>query len=186
MTMATTVADLMEPEVTTVPPEMSVRELTRILADQGISGAPVVTPQGSLLGVVSSTDIVRVAAEESELRVASARWVPMPAWEEPEQFDPTEGDDLDVMGSYFLPEEGPALSPAWGEEIGDGAFDELTVGDIMTPVTFSIGPDATVRELASFLLRGRIHRAVVTDDGQLVGIVTAMDVLRAVSEEKPL
>lgn len=36
-------------------------------------------------------------------------------------------------------------------------------------------------EPARFLLRGRIHRALVIDDGTLVGIVSAFDVLNAVA-----
>jgi CBS domain-containing protein len=54
----------------------------------------------------------------------------------------------------------------------------------MTPVSFSVAPDSTVPELCEFLVRGRIHRAVVVEEGRLVGIVTSADVLRAVAEER--
>lgn len=37
--------------------------------------------------------------------------------------------------------------------------------------------------MASLLLRGRIHRALVMEAGKLVGIVTSVDVLRAVAED---
>jgi CBS domain-containing protein len=33
-------------------------------------------------------------------------------------------------------------------------------------------------------VRGRIHRAVVVEQGRLVGIVTSADVLRAVAQER--
>jgi CBS domain-containing protein len=41
-----------------------------------------------------------------------------------------------------------------------------------------------VKELADFLIRGRIHRAVVVEGERLVGIVTTMDVLRALAEDR--
>ena len=184
-TLARPVGELMETRVTTVQPGLTVRELTRILADNGISGAPVVTNDGRLLGVVSSSDIVRVAAEESEVRPSSTHWVSVPRASGLQPVDEENPDlpDDTAYGDFFLPEAGPVLAPEWGEEIGDDAFDEFTVADIMTNVPFTVEPTTTLRELASFLVRGRIHRAVVTEEGRLVGIVTTMDVLRALSGE---
>jgi CBS domain-containing protein len=47
---------------------------------------------------------------------------------------------------------------------------------------FSVPSTASLPELARFLLRGRIHRALVVDAGELVGIVSAFDVLGAVAQ----
>jgi CBS domain-containing protein len=63
-------------------------------------------------------------------------------------------------------------------------MDELSVSDIMTPVTFTLPVTASARDLADFLVRGRIHRAVVVEDGRLQGIVTTMDILRALAHER--
>ena len=52
----------------------------------------------------------------------------------------------------------------------------------MTPVPFSVEPEMPLSELCELLVRGRIHRAVVVEKGQLLGIVTSVDVLRAVAE----
>lgn len=52
----------------------------------------------------------------------------------------------------------------------------------MTPANFYIGPDGTLGELAGFLLTGRIHRALVMEGDRLIGIVTTVDVLRAVAD----
>lgn len=176
-----TVGDIMQTEVTTVSPGTSVRELTRVLADQGISGVPVVSRGGRVVGVVSSTDVVRFTAEAEDLEV------PVPVWPRRDaSWGRTPTDDEEApegYPDYFLPEEVPDTFTGWGEELGNAAFDEFTVSDIMTPVPFSVAANASVKELAEFLLRGRIHRAVVTEDDHLVGIVTTMDVLRALSED---
>ncbi|HZD05321.1 MAG TPA: CBS domain-containing protein [Longimicrobiales bacterium] len=178
-----TVRDIMETEVTTVSPETPVRELTRLLSDQGISGAPVVTASGAVVGVVSSTDVVRLAAEESDLPTSGGRWGSAGAddWEHELGLEEA-GDVRDTSAGFFLPEDSPSFAPGWSEELGEATFDECTVADIMTPVSFAMPPTASVKDLADFLLRGRIHRAVVIEEDHLVGIVTTMDVLRAVAE----
>jgi predicted transcriptional regulator len=59
----------------------------------------------------------------------------------------------------------------------------LNVRDVMTPATFTVRPDATLRELARFLVRGGVHRALVLEDERLIGVVTAFDVVRAIAGE---
>lgn len=172
-----TVADIMQTDVTTVRPGTTVRDLTRILADQGITGVPVVDAGGEVLGVVSTSDVTRLAAEEPHVSPSRLTWDRRAL---PTAYDEENPYDEDIpLGDFFLPEE--AAVPAWGTEPGDGPFDELTVEDIMTPVPFTVEPTVPVSELADFLLRGRIHRAVVTEGRSLVGIVTTMDILRAVT-----
>lgn len=177
-----TVRDIMQHAVLTVEPGTTVRDLTRLLSEQGISGVPVLGPAGAVVGVVSSTDVVRLAAQEAEIRLSGSHWLP-PAprgpWKEDAGEDAEEEEG--TLTGYFLPEDTPLLESWWEERLGDEALGEFTVEDIMTPVSFSIGPEATVKELADFLVRGRIHRAVVSEGGHLLGIVTTMDVLRAVA-----
>ncbi|MDT8341378.1 MAG: CBS domain-containing protein [Longimicrobiales bacterium] len=172
------VRDIMRTNVVTVPPEYTVRELTRLLSDEGITGVPVVTDAGEVLGVVSSTDVVRLAAEAAEVPVTGTRWVPVGVAET--SGDP-EDEAPDPYSDYFLPEDAPVVRPEWGAAGGDGPMDSLTVSDIMTPVTFSVEPGSTLRDLADFLVRGRIHRALVLEDGRLEGIVTTMDVLQVLA-----
>lgn len=172
-----TVKDIMRSDVVTVPPDLTVRELTRLLSDQGISGVPVVTESGEVLGVVSSTDVVHLAAEAAEVSVTGTRWVPVSA---PER--DLEDEAVDPYSDYFLPEDAPVVRPEWAASGNDGPMDSLTVSDIMTPVSFSVRPETSLRDLADFLVRGRIHRALVLDDGRLEGIVTTMDVLQMVAD----
>lgn len=173
-----TVREIMRSEVVTVAPEASVRELTRILSEEGITGVPVVTPSGEVLGVVSATDIVRLEAESAEVPVAGTRWIPLAG---PDADEASEDEEVDPYSDYFLPEDAPVVRAEWGEVSPEGPLDTLTVKDIMTPVTFAVEPDTSLQDLADFLVRGRIHRALVLDDGRLEGIVTTMDVLKVVA-----
>lgn len=176
------VRDLMQTDVVTIGPEATVRELTRLLSDAGISGVPVVGLGGAVLGVVSSSDVVRLAAEERDtgLLRRDGRWGPRIASGE---VDP-EDDDADPLSDYFLPEDSPLVAANWGDPGQGGPLDDLTVSDIMTPVTFTLPLTTSAKELADFLVRGRIHRAVVVEDGRLQGIVTSMDILRALANDR--
>jgi CBS domain-containing protein len=58
---------------------------------------------------------------------------------------------------------------------GEGA----TVAELMTPAVFSVAPDAPARRVIEEMLALHVHRMFVVDDGGfLVGVVSAMDVLR--------
>lgn len=51
--------DLMTPQVVTVRPDLPVITLARLLADRGISSAPVTDAEGRLLGIVTEADLLR-------------------------------------------------------------------------------------------------------------------------------
>lgn len=166
-----TVADIMIRDVIHVRPETTIRELAEILADSQISGAPVLDSANALVGVVSATDIVRVASEGI---VENGE-----GWEG--------GADEDALPDYvpsFFRDAG-SYAGAWtplGATEHPGSFDELTVKDIMTSVPFTVPGDTSIALLANFLSERRIHRAIVTGPDGLAGIVTTFDVLRACAD----
>jgi len=53
------ISELMNPDVVSARPGMTVAEVSNLLATRGISGAPVVDDSGRILGVVSQSDLVR-------------------------------------------------------------------------------------------------------------------------------
>jgi CBS domain-containing protein len=70
----------------------------------------------------------------------------------------------------------------WGhviEKIGDGVGHQ-PVTDLMSENVVSTSPKSRISEAASTLLRERIHRLPVTDEnGRLLGIISATDILAA-------
>ena len=178
-----TVRDIMRTDVVTVSPDTTARHLAKLLADEEITGVPVMDTGDALVGVVSSTDLVRLAADESgiDLRAVAFERSVDPVLDP--DMDDEDAREADPYG-FFLPEDSPFTGQRVLEQWPESEFDSVLVRDIMTPVSFTVEPDTTVPELCEFLVRGRIHRAVVVDDGRLVGIVTSVDVLRAVAEER--
>lgn len=178
------VKDIMQTDVVTVTTDTTARYLARLLADEEISGVPVLDGHGNLAGVVSATDLVRLAADEASVRV---RPIGMTLGVDPIMTPDSDDDRLDAEEDpygFFLPEDSPYARQRLLEEWPESDFDAVLVRDIMTPVSFSVEPDASIPELCEYLVRGRIHRAVVVVGKELRGIVTSADVLRAVAERK--
>ncbi len=60
--------DLMTTEVAKVPPETPVAAIARLFAGRGVSAVAVTDPAGTLLGIVTESDLVRRLADEDEQR----------------------------------------------------------------------------------------------------------------------
>ena len=143
-----TASDLMNPEVLTVQTDMTVRELASFLIDNEISGAPVADTEGRLVGVVSLADIAAAATGEDRSGEEGSGYFGR-AWD----------DSLDE------------------EDVEDLPLDGMRVADIMTPQVYSVKEDATVSEIASLMLKGHLHRLLVTREDRAVGIITTSDLL---------
>ena len=57
--------DIMRRKIVTVGSRLTLQELSKVLEENGISGAPVVDASGAVVGVVSQTDLVRSHQESS-------------------------------------------------------------------------------------------------------------------------
>ena len=154
MKTARSVKDVMNPDVMTVADEMTTGELARYLTEREISGAPVVDSQGHLIGVVSMTDIGRYMAEPSELDSSGGS----------EFYRNLEEETLEDFGQRFVEQSA------------------ATVRDVMTPVIHQVPATATVADAARVMIREHIHRLVVTQGKEPVGIITSMDLLRVIAE----
>jgi CBS domain-containing protein len=62
------VQEIMTREVVTVGPEAELRDVARLLVDNGITGLPVCGPRRELLGIVSEADIIAKEAGPREAR----------------------------------------------------------------------------------------------------------------------
>lgn len=152
-----TATDLMTPKVLSVQADWPIRWLADFLLQHGISGAPVLNDEGTLVGVVSHTDLVR----HEDLAGRDRPHASTPA-------------------SYYN-----LLDQYAEEDLSVFRFEEThdtCVRDIMTPSIFQVAPDTPVQDIAETMIRGKIHRLFVTDGRRIVGIITAMDLLKVVRD----
>ena len=62
-----------------------------------------------------------------------------------------------------------------------GAWSPKTVGQIMTRPAVTVSPDETLQRVCEMMYNRRIHRVVVSEGTQIKGILTTMDILRAIA-----
>jgi len=152
--MAKTVADVMSRDPIVVGPQTPIKEAIKILAEQRISGLPVVDESGKLVGVISETDLL---------------------WQETGVEPPIYIMFLDSV--IYL--ENPArhdqeLHKALGQ----------TVGEVMSSDAVTVKPDQPLRKAAKLMQEKSIRRLAVTDDAdKVIGILTPGDIVRAMAVE---
>jgi CBS domain-containing protein len=152
--MAKIVADVMSRDPIVVGPQTPIKEAIKILAEQRISGLPVVDESGKLVGVISETDLL---------------------WQETGVEPPVYIMFLDSV--IYL--ENPArhdqeLHKALGQ----------TVGEVMSTDAVTVKPDQPLRKAAKLMQEKSIRRLAVTDDaGKVIGILTPGDIVRAMAVE---
>ncbi len=175
------VRDIMQTDLITVPPHAPVAELVRLLERAGITGAPVVGEDGSLLGIVTIRDVVRLARELDEIPEA-ARWglgVRTPT-REPSFLGQ---EPVGEFFAYYVTADGNYVDVR--DQVGtlpDNVFDGYEAEDIMTSVPITIESSASLRNLARLLHEKGVRRALVVEEGGFVGIVTQSDIVRALAE----
>ncbi|HXZ86118.1 MAG TPA: CBS domain-containing protein [Myxococcota bacterium] len=157
--MLPTARELMEARVLTVDSEASLSEVYQLFVDEEISGAPVVAEDGAILGVITATDLLRAADEER--------------------------DTARVESDYFrglLPYS--AADWSFGPEDFQNRLASLRVSDAMTSEVISVPPEMPANAIARVLRSRKVHRVFVTAGGQLLGVVSAFDLLRVVEDLK--
>lgn len=76
---------------------------------------------------------------------------------------------------YRITHEG--LEPR-SEDVGVRAG---TVADVMSRFVLAVGPETPLREAIRLMMADRVHRLLVIKDGKLVGVLSSMDVLKAIN-----
>jgi CBS domain-containing protein len=143
--------DLMWPDPVSIDESATIREGVAFLVDKGFSAAPVIDRAGRPVGVLSRADIL----------VHDREQVHHPA--PPEYY---RGGDLTREKELV---EGFQI-----EEV-----DQTPIKEIMTPVVYSVLPEAPVTEVINQMVGLKVHRLFVVDlDGVLVGVISTRDVLR--------
>lgn len=62
-----------------------------------------------------------------------------------------------------------------------GAWSPKTAGQIMTKPAVTVAPGETLQRVCELMHNRRIHRVVVAEGAQIKGIITTMDILRAIA-----
>ncbi len=150
--MPKTVADAMSHDPVVVRSETPLNEAIQILAERRISGLPVVDDAGQLIGIISETDLM---------------------WQETGVTPPAYVMFLDMV--VFL------KNPATYERDLHKALGQ-TVGEVMSRDPIAVSAEKPLKEAAQLMHDRSVHRLpVLNNTGQVVGILTRGDIIRAMA-----
>ncbi len=156
--MPLTARQIMQTHVVKVSPEAPLSTVHRLFFEEDINGAPVVDEEDRVVGVITSKDLLRAAADAH---------------------DTTRGDP-----GYFR-EILEFSGPDW-ENAPEGYLDRLQerrVEDYMTEEAVSVAPDATIPEVARALRTNAVHRVLVVEDNRLAGLISTFDLVGLLEKE---
>lgn len=147
--------DLMTTNVKTVGADWPLDRVAQFLIDHDISGAPVVD-EDQLVGVISLTDLARYNSSTGD-----------PATERP--------------SAYYRHE----LEGQYSEEDMNNLYvtesDETRAEHVMTPQVYDVNEHTSIQQVAQVMHKGGIHRVFVTKNGEIRGIITALDMLKVIA-----
>lgn len=139
----------------TVSPETSLESAIKILADQKISGLPVVNGKGDLVGVISETDLTW-----------QATGVDTPPY-------------IMFLDSVIYLQNPTKHNQEVHKALGQ------TVAEAMSDRPITVRDSQLVREAARIMHEKKVRRLpVVNDQSQLVGIITQGDVIQMMAEDQ--
>ncbi len=151
------IKDVMNADVITCKPDDSVSTLASLFKENHISGMPVVE-KGSVVGIVSETDLLKLFKSPG---FPGGLWLPSP---------------LEVI-------ELPIRNLVMHEELKKVLenIKQKTVRSIMNRTVHSITPDDTLEEASGMMVKHKVNRLPVIENGKLVGIVARSDIIRGLS-----
>lgn len=177
--------DIMTSEVQTVPPEMTIRDAMALFSTRHVSGAPVVA-SGKVIGVVSATDLMEFAASLPGVPSQQPdEQEPDDDWQRAEEEVPEDDvpmaffvDSWENAGADVSERMNSVHGPEWN------ALEEHTIGEAMTRDLFALTPDTPVELAADKMRTAGVHRVLVMENDELLGIVTTIDIANAVADHK--
>ena len=158
------VRDVMNKNPLLLRPNMSLREASKMLIENNISGAPVVDSEGKLIGFLMLGDIIRFIKD----RFVSVGITALP----------TPFDFIDFY-QYNIPVE---TKQSLKSEI-----ENTKVSEIMCKRVHTVTPDEELWSVIYTLAKKNVsHIPVVNDERKVIGIVTRGDVIKALSHSEEI
>ena len=149
------VREIMETYVPAVYPDDPVEQVVRTMRDNELPGVPVINEGGRCVGIITEHDLIMVGETED---------LHLPHY-------------IELFGGIVFLESTKKFEERLRKAIG------ATAADVMTEEPITIEPDATVAAAGWLIARYKHNRLPVVEHGRLIGVVTRLDVLDALTAE---
>lgn len=198
--------DLMTHDPITVRQDITVADLCDLFQEKNINGAPVVDHRGHLVGVVAQDDIIYGAMGTAVAPPADKGHAPAPSATSATNTTGRVGA-TGKAGAPAGPDAGPARRagrrvvallrerhlaglpdsqprpgerPFWADARPPNDPLRMPVSAIMTSPAISAEETTPVRDLCHVMWNLRIHRIPIVRGGRVTGLVSSMDLCRAI------
>ena len=148
------VRDIMTHTVITVTPDTTIQKLAWIMRENQISGVPVVTAAGELVGFVSELDLISRHAPTKPPTYYSLLWGLIP-------FGLDDYADYKEQVRHIL---------------------AINAEQLMTTSVTTVSPDDSIEHMATQMMKPGHRSLPVLEKGRLIGIVTRTDLVELIEE----
>ena len=147
------IKEFMTKKVVAVHKEMTVKEFVRFVEEHKITGAPVADESGKVIGIVSTTDVIKRSHYVTK---------DMAHCEDSYEVDPSSG--IVEVHKYYTEE-----------------LFETQIGELMTQDVITLAPEDDLMDAAELFVKTPIHRILIMDGGKIVGIISTRDTIKAMA-----
>jgi len=149
--------DLMTKDVLSAYEGWSIKRLSSFLVKHSISGVPVIASDHSLVGVVSSSDVLDFDSKSQQEKHQMVKAVYR-------EYSGVEYDDKDV------------------QELARKADENCTVNQVMTQSVIKVDEETSIKDVVRLMLANNIHRVFVTQGEVMTGVITTSNLLTIMLE----
>jgi len=141
--------DIMTTKVNTVHQDTEITALAKLFVEHKVNAMPVVDAVGGLVGMVTQTDLV-------------------------EQDKPLHIPTVISLFDWVIYLESPKKFMEEVRKVTARKVGEICATDVVT-----CSPETPVSEVASLMVDNKAHLIPVVSDGEMVGVVARLDVIRS-------
>jgi CBS domain-containing protein len=144
-----TVADLMTTAVTSVSPEMPLKEAAQTMLGRRVRAVPVIGPNREVLGILTDGHLLRFLLPQRVSQLSTGQYRAM---------------------------KRPARGAAAAAKLKEPG--EAPVREVMDRTVLCLAEDQSIADVAALMLSKELDHFPVTRDGALVGFLTRGDIVR--------
>lgn len=147
-----TAGDIMTTDIHTINQDAEIKQLAKEFVEHNVNAMPVVDDAGTLVGMVTQTDLV-------------------------EQDKPLHIPTVISLFDWVIYLESPKK---FSDEVRK--VTARKVGEICSRDVITCTPDDAVATVASLMVDNKVHLVPVVVEGQMIGVVGRLDIIRSMGE----
>lgn len=156
-----TAKDIMTEDVLCAYEGWSIKKLSDFFIKYGISGAPVIASDHSLVGVITATDIINFESK-------------------------SDAEKSDMVEVIYQENVGYSYQQSDIQQLTLHADQNCTVHQIMAKYVIQVDESALLDDIADIMLKQGVRRLFVTRNNIMVGVITTTNILQAIIDNGQL